>query len=66
MEGIVQTINVSATLKAMEVGASVFFGSEVCENTIRNTAVRLKKLKAGAWEVDKRRNPVGFIVTRTA
>lgn len=66
MEGIVQTINVSATLKAMEVGASVFFGSEVCENTIRNTAVRLKKLKAGAWKVDKRRNPVGFIVTRTA
>lgn len=66
MEGIVQKINVSATLKAMEVGASVFFGSEVCENTIRNTAVRLKNLKAGAWEVGKRRNPVGYIVTRTA
>lgn len=66
MEGIVHTINVSATLKAMEVGASVFFGSDVCENTLRNTAVRLKKANAGSWNVDKRRNPIGFIVTRTA
>lgn len=66
MEGIVQTINVTATLKSMEVGASVFFGSEVNENTIRHTCVRLKNLIGGSWSVDKRRNPIGFIVTRIA
>lgn len=65
MEGIVQTINVAATLKGMSVGASVFLGSEVNENTLRNTCVRLKGMKVGAWEVDKV-GKKGFTVTRTA
>lgn len=65
MEGIVQTINVSATLKSMSVGASVFFGSEVNENTIRHTCVRLKNVTGGSWSVDKVGGK-GFTVTRTA
>lgn len=66
MEGIIHTVNVSATLKSMEVGVSVFFGPEVNENTLRHTCVRLKNNMGGSWSVDKRRNPIGFIVTRTA
>ena len=62
MEGIVHTINVSATLKSMEVGASIFFSSDVNENTLRHTCVRLKNITGGSWSVDKRRNPIGFIV----
>lgn len=66
MEGIVQTINVTATLRSMEVGASIYLSNEVNENTLRNACVKLKNEVGGFWSVDKRRNPVGFIVTRTA
>lgn len=66
MEGVIQTVNVSATLRAMEIGANVFFDSNVNETTLRNACVRLKSTNVGAWSVDKRRNPVGFIVTRIA
>lgn len=65
MKGIIQTINVSATLNAMSIGANIFLTSDVNENTLRNACVRLKSLGRGAWVVDKQgRN--GFIVTRTA
>lgn len=66
MEGVIQTVNVSATLRAMDVGANVFFDSTVNETTLRNACVRLKNVTGGSWSVDKRRNPIGFIVTRTA
>ena len=62
---VIQVINVSATLKAMEVGANVFFGSDVNENTLRNACVRLKNVIGGAWTVDKV-GKKGFQVTRTA
>lgn len=64
MNGIVQTINVSATLKSMDVGSNVFFDS-VNENTLRHTAVRLKKVTGGVWSVDKVAQK-GFKVTRIA
>lgn len=62
--GIIQTINVSSTLRAMEVGADVTFPVEVNENTLRNACVRLKATQVGAWSVDK--NSSGYKVTRTA
>lgn len=65
MEGIIQTINVSATLKAMSIGASVFFDSSVNENTLRHACVRLKSVTNGVWSVDKV-GKKGFTVTRTA
>lgn len=65
MKGIIQVINVSATLKAMEVGANIFLDSDVNENTLRNSCVRLRSTGIGAWKVDKQGNK-GFIVTRTA
>ena len=65
MKGIIQVINVSGTLKAMEIGASVFFGAEVNENTLRNACVRLKNNIGGAWCVDKI-GKKGFMVKRIA
>lgn len=65
MEGVIQTVNVSATLRAMEIGANVFFDSEVNEITLRNACTRLKSIKVGAWSVDKV-GKKGFKVTRTA
>ena len=65
MKGIIQTINVSATLKAMEVGATIFLDSDVNENTLRNSCVRLRSTGIGAWTVDKQKRN-GFMVTRTA
>ena len=65
MKGIIHTINVSATLRAMAVGANIFLDSDVNENTIRNSCVRLRSMGVGAWKVDKQKNK-GFIVTRTA
>lgn len=62
-DGIVRTINVSATLDRMERGDSVVFSSEVCENTVRNTCVRLRHRTGKAWTVDKSKE--GFTVTRT-
>ena len=63
--GIIQTINVSSTLRALEVGANVFFPAEVNENTLRNACVRLKSTMGGAWSVDKI-GKKGFLVNRTA
>lgn len=65
MKGIIQVVNVSGTLKAMEPGATVFFGSNVNENTLRNACVRLKNAVGGSWRVDKV-GKKGFIVERTA
>lgn len=65
MEGIIQTINVAGTLKAMEIGGNVFFDSKVNENTLRNACVRLKNSVGGAWSVDKI-GKKGFKVTRIA
>lgn len=65
MEGVIQTVNVSATLRAMDIGTSVFFDSEVNEVTLRNACTRLKATKVGAWSVDKD-GKRGFKVTRTA
>ena len=64
MKGIIHTINVSATLRAMDVGADIFL-SDVNENTLRNSCVRLRSTGVGAWKVDKQKGK-GFIVTRTA
>lgn len=65
MKGIIHTINVSATLRAMDIGANIFLDSDVNENTLRNSCVRLRSMGVGAWKVDKQKNK-GFIVTRTA
>lgn len=65
MKGIIQVVNVSGTLKAMEPGATVFFGSDVNENTLRNACVRLKSVGHGSWRVDKL-GKKGFMVERTA
>ena len=65
MKGIIHTINVSATLRAMAVGADIFLPSDVNENTLRHSCVRLRSTGVGAWKVDKQKNE-GFIVTRTA
>ena len=65
MEGVIQTVNVSATLRAMEIGANVFFNSNVNENTLRHACNRLKLTKVGVWTVDKK-GKEGFRVTRTA
>ena len=65
MEGIVQTINVSATLRSMKVGATVFFNTDqVNENTLRHTCTRMKNEEGGFWTVDKSR--IGYTVTRKA
>lgn len=64
MEGIVQTINVTATLRNMAVGSSIFLSSEVNENTLRNACVKLKNEEGGFWSVDKGRT--GYTVTRKA
>jgi hypothetical protein len=65
MEGIVQTINVRATLRNMKVGASVFFNmDQVNENTLRHTCTTLKNEEGGFWSVDKSR--IGYTVTRKA
>lgn len=61
---VIQTINVSATLRAMEVNSQVFFEPEVNETTLRNACVRLKATGVGVWSVDKRKDPEGFVVTR--
>jgi hypothetical protein len=65
MKGVIQSISVSKTLKAMRVGADIFLNSDVNENTLRNACVRLKSVGIGAWVVDKQGNK-GFIITRTA
>ena len=62
---VIQSINVSATLRAMEVGSEVIFDSVVNETTLRNACVRLKGASVGAWSVDKMGSK-GFRVTRTA
>lgn len=64
MKGIIHTINVSATLRAMKIGADIFL-SDVNENTLRNSCVRLRSAGVGAWKVDKQKDK-SFIVTRTA
>lgn len=53
MKGVIQTINVCATLKAMEIGGNIFLDAAVNENTLRNACVRLKKVTGGQWSVDK-------------
>lgn len=65
MKGIIQVVNVSATLRAMEVGANVFFDSDINENTLRNSCVRLRNTIGGVWSVDKV-GKKGYKVTRTA
>ena len=69
MKGVIQQINVSATLKSMEVGTSVFLDSGVNENTLRHACVRLRTVTGGAWKVQKivaDRKHKGYSVTRTA
>ena len=62
MEGVVQTINVRATLRQMARGTAIWLEG-VNENTLRNTCTKLRD--EGCWTVDKRREPTtGFIVTR--
>lgn len=63
MDGIVQTINVRATLRNMKVGTSVFLSNDVNENTLRHTCVSLKTETGGFWTVNKCKE--GFTVTRT-
>ena len=63
MKGIVQTVNVTATLDRMERGESVVFSLETSENTVRNTCVRLSHATGKAWTVDKGKD--GYTVTRT-
>lgn len=63
MKGIVQTVNVTATLDRMERGESVVFGIETSENTVRNTCVRLRHKTGKTWTVDKGKE--GYTVTRT-
>lgn len=65
MRGVIQTINVSATLRAMEIGATVFLSNDVNENTLRNACVRLRNATGGIWNVDKV-GKKGFKVTRIA
>lgn len=65
MRGVIQTINVSATLRAMEIGATVFMSKDVNENTLRNACVRLRNVTGGIWNVDKVKGK-GFMVTRKA
>lgn len=65
MKGVIQVINVSATLRGMEIGANVFFKADVNENTLRNACVRLKSSIGGSWSVDKQ-GKKGYKVTRTA
>lgn len=62
---VIQTVNVSATLRAMEVGGNVFFDSTVNETTLRNACVRLRTTGVGTWSVDKL-GKKGFKVTRVA
>lgn len=61
MEGVIQTINVRATLRNMARGTSIWLEG-VNENTLRNTCTKLRE--EGCWEVDKKTNPNGFLVTR--
>lgn len=61
MEGVVQTINVRATLRQMARGTAIWLEG-VNENTLRNTCTKLKE--EGCWSVDKKKNPNGFLVTR--
>lgn len=63
MRGVIQTINVSATLRAMDIGSTVFFDKEVNENTLRNACVRLRNVTGSIWNVDKVKDK-GFMVTR--
>jgi hypothetical protein len=63
MKGIVQTVNVTATLDRMERGESVVFSLDTSENTVRNTCVRLRHATGKAWTVDKGKE--GYTVTRT-
>ena len=63
--GIIQTINVSSTLRAMEIGGTLDFPAEVNENTLRHACVRLKAIRVGALSVDKL-GTKGYKVTRTA
>lgn len=65
MNGIIRDINVSATLRAMGIDSTVFFSSDVNENTLRNACVRLKGANVGAWCVDKV-GKKGFMVKRIA
>lgn len=65
MEGVIQTVNVSATLRAMPCGTDVFFDATVNEITLRNACTRLKSTNVGAWSVDKCGKD-GFRVTRIA
>ena len=50
---VIQTVNVSATLRAMDAGAKVRFDSTVNETTLRNACVRLRTTGVGTWSVDK-------------
>lgn len=61
MQGVIQTINVRATLRNMARGTSIWLEG-VNENTLRNTCTKLRD--EGCWEVDKKTNPNGFLVTR--
>ena len=63
--GIIQTINVASTLRAMGVGSTLDFPACVNENTLRHACVRLKATKVGIWSVDKL-GTKGYKVTRTA
>lgn len=61
MRGVIQVINVRATLRNMARGTSIWLEG-VNENTLRNTCTKLRD--EGCWEVDKKTNPNGFLVTR--
>lgn len=61
MKGVVQTINVRATLRQMTPGSSIWLEG-VNENTLRNTCTKLRG--EGSWSVDKTRNIDRFLVTR--
>lgn len=63
MEGVVLEINVRKTLRSMTRGTVIWLEG-VNENTLRNTAVKLRNANEGLWSIDKRSSPEGFYVTR--
>ena len=63
MEGVVLEINVRKTLRSMTRGTVIWLEG-VNENTLRNTAVKLRNANEGLWSIDKRSSQEGFYVTR--
>lgn len=62
---VVRTVDVTATLLAIEVGMQVLCPGRVIDrNVLRATASRLKKNRRGAWQVNECKG--GLMVRRVA